>query len=461
MKRPILFSMTSLTALALVAACSTNDPPSGAGPGGGGAPSSSSSSSSGSGGPTGSSSGGSGPSSGAGGDPSVPCVPACEAGTVCVAGSCTSSPSGIAALDDLLIDKTAQYDAELMISQQPDLSWVPSTLYHWADLLKAVYDMHLIGVGDKHLWFGEPSDDEAMRTKLGAVNIAAFVAQSMVETIQYDACDENNWDTGYPITSACGQLGQNYESYDCDLACPKDPMMQISALTHANWYGAPGPLFCAPDQVLIAAGLSKDGTTGAWSTGKDCWPYPATEPNFTPADVDVWARPECEVYAGQKGGGFLWDGSHGSVEGCCWWGRGVIQTTGRCNFGALNHFLGSGHLDPSAHPRPPKILYPSVDFCADPEVICASKDHPELKWVAGLFYWMSSVQPYEKNGWTYLGELRAFVGGGMTDTAFIDGVSGIVNRGCHDAPCGTGELHNGPLRRSNFEKVLKVMGLTP
>ena len=25
-----------------------------------------------------------------------------------------------------------------------------------------------------------------------------------------------------------------------------------------------------------------------------------------------------------------------------------------------------------------------------------------------------------------------------------------------DAPCGTGDLHNGPLRRSNFEKVLKV-----
>lgn len=457
MNRSILVAMAPLTALALVAACTTNEPNPGSDVGGGGvgggAPSSTSS------GPGGS--GGGGPSSGAGGDPSVPCEPACEAGAVCIAGSCSSSPSGIAALDDLLIKKEAQYDAELMISQLPDLSWAPSTLYHWADFLKAVYDMHLVGVDEKRFWFGDASDDEATRTKIGAVNIAAFIAQSMVETIQYDACDENNWDTGYPITSACGQLGQDYESYDCELACPKAPMMQVSALTHAKWYGAPGPLFCAPDQALIAAGLSKDGTTGFWNPNTDCFPYPATEPNFTPVDGDVWARPECEVYAGQKGGGWVWDGSQGSVEGCCWWGRGVIQTTGRCNFGALNHFLGAGHLDPSVHPRPSKILYPSVDFCGDPEVVCASKDHPELKWVAGLFYWMSSVQTYEKNGWTYVGKLRAFVEGGLTDAAFIDGVSGIVNRGCHDAPCGTGELHNGPLRRSNFEKVLKVMGLTP
>ena len=31
-----------------------------------------------------------------------------------------------------------------------------------------------------------------------------------------------------------------------------------------------------------------------------------------------------------------------NVEGCCWWGRGVIQTTGRCNFGKLNKSIGAG-----------------------------------------------------------------------------------------------------------------------
>jgi hypothetical protein len=72
---------------------------------------------------------------------------------------------------------------------------------------------------------------------------------------------------------------------------------------------------------------------------------------------------------------------------------------------------------------------------------------------------MSSVEPYDKEGWSYRSKLRAFVDGGMTDMAFIDSVSGIVNRGCHNPPCGTGPLHNGPERQANFKKVLKTMGL--
>jgi hypothetical protein len=49
-----------------------------------------------------------------------------------------------------------------------------------------------------------------------------------------------------------------------------------------------------------------------------------------------------------------------------------------------------------------------------------------------MFYWIESVQGYSVDGWDYLTELRTFVEGGMTDQGFIDGVSGIVNRGCHN-----------------------------
>jgi len=45
---------------------------------------------------------------------------------------------------------------------------------------------------------------------------------------------------------------------------------------------------------------------------------------------------------------------------------------------------------------------------------------------------MESVQTYNERGWNYIAELRKYVAGGMTGNAFIDGVSGIVNRGCHD-----------------------------
>ena len=50
--------------------------------------------------------------------------------------------------------------------------------------------------------------------RYGLANVAAFLAQTLQETIQYDACDENNWSdanvaassggTVYPATSACG-----------------------------------------------------------------------------------------------------------------------------------------------------------------------------------------------------------------------------------------------------------------
>lgn len=68
----------------------------------------------------------------------------------------------------------------------------------------------------------------------------------------------------------------------------------------------------------------------------------------------------------------------------------------------------------------------------DPEVICATTEFKELKWIAGEFYWIESVQSYNEGGWDYTTELKKFVEGGMTGTSFIDGVSGIVNRGCHN-----------------------------
>jgi len=115
----------------------------------------------------------------------------------------------------------------------------------------------------------------------------------------------------------------------------------------------------------------------------------------------------------------------------------------------LNWFLGA-----AAEKDGRKAKYPKVDFCKDPEVICASSEHKELKWIAGEFYWMESVQSYNQGGWDYTTELRKFVEGGMTGTSFIDSVSGIVNRGCHNPPCGTGPVDGGWERAQNFRKVL-------
>ena len=86
----------------------------------------------------------------------------------------------------------------------------------------------------------------------------------------------------------------------------------------------------------------------------------------------------CRDYPGQKAGQWSQCGGAGcpnapapafgkdsrtDVEGCCWWGRGVIQTTGVCNFGKLNYFLGA-----RAAREGRTSMFPSIDFCRDPEV---------------------------------------------------------------------------------------------
>mmetsp|Transcript_36726 Transcript_36726/g.78250 ORF Transcript_36726/g.78250 Transcript_36726/m.78250 type:complete len:474 (-) Transcript_36726:484-1905(-) len=72
---------------------------------------------------------------------------------------------------------------------------------------------------------------------------------------------------------------------------------------------------------------------------------------------------------------------------------------------------------------------------------------------------MKDVQGYNQEGWYYKTELHKFVNSGMRDMSFIDSISGIVNRGCHNPPCATGEVDGLVDRRSNFQKVLMVFGL--
>lgn len=48
--------------------------------------------------------------------------------------------------------------------------------------------------------------------------------------------------------------------------------------------------------------------------------------------------------------------------------------------------------------------------------------------VAGFFYWVDQVQPYNQGGWSYMDELHKFVENGLEGEEFINAVSGIVNR---------------------------------
>ena len=168
--------------------------------------------------------------------------------------------------------------------------------------------------------------------------------------------------------------GQVYDG--ADVQCAIDPNMVSVARTTAYWYGAPGPLFCAPTSLIPEAPKWDNGgwcpSTGTSWNQKDVWaapfdtaargdvffgPYPATDHvppevlatktdyiEYLKGAIDSGSGEACLMegsccmdYQTQKAGS--WKSCPGGcknsanpnlavggeartdVEGCCWWGR--------------------------------------------------------------------------------------------------------------------------------------------
>jgi len=163
-------------------------------------------------------------------------------------------------------------------------------------------------------FFLDASSDFNARKTLA--NIGGLLAQCAWESggeAPWHACDENNWSGS--ATASCSQRadGTTYNDVTGPGACAVDPAMQMTAVTAGSPTWQTIPLECTP------------GT---------------------------------------------------STEGCCWWGRGAIQTTGPLNYGKLNtevlQKMGSSH-----------------DICTNPEAIC---QEDELKFMGTVFYWTEEVQ---------------------------------------------------------------------
>lgn len=131
----------------------------------------------------------------------------------------------------------------------------------------------------------------------------------------------------------------------------------------------------------------------------------------------------------------------------------MLLTRGVCNIGKLNYYLGK-----RAHDERGEGKFPDIDFCANPEAICASKQGTEeMRWITGLFEWIDRIQSYPD--WDYKQSLQQFVNDGMLDDSFIDTVSSIFTRGCHSSGCSDLEITMKEKRKENFKKVLDIFGL--
>jgi hypothetical protein len=279
------------------------------------------------------------------------------------------------------------------------------------------------------------------------------------------------------MSSGCGQLGQKYAEYRCDDECPLDLNMEQTATTNAAWIGAPPPLFCGPKSVYDGLGYWNpqqfcDGPDGTcvgepfYYEGQSAGIHvPVSEDNRFPEFFYTNPLPDANSNTPNARESEAFPATN--VEGCCWWGRGVIQTTGRCNFGKLNKQIGA---DAGS-----SALYPDINFCTNPQSICTGPS--DLKWIAGIFFWVTEPQSYNRDGYNFIDGIKDFVARGCAeldtdpnreDCDFVfENASGIVNRGCHDpgdggcAECVPGATcdpaHNVPERVAASKQALRAL----
>ncbi|KAL7553435.1 hypothetical protein ACHAWF_016718 [Thalassiosira exigua] len=313
----------------------------------------------------------------------------------------------------------------------------PTKLYQYRGFINALGVISKGDMGSSFFYLGNEDEDGGMALQYALANLAIFLAEATVETVQYDVCDDVNWERDvfnrYPIANSCGQgrfVGDSTALYedsnpcaesDAFMACQIVPGMQTAAETHGVFVGAPPPLECFPK--------TQSPLTGAWDPSLSC------------------VKDGCSTYDGQTMGNIGTSSiptansfGRDNVEGCCWWG---------------SYYLGKRALDEGRS----SARYKDTDFCDDPGAICrgSSEADAEVRWIMGMLFWIKKVQTYDSDGWSYLERLRSFVNGGMSDMDFLESVSRIVARGCHvKSKCGNAVMSSE--RRAKFETIIYYFG---
>jgi predicted chitinase len=203
-------------------------------------------------------------------------------------------------------------------------------------------------------------------------NIASLLAQAMWESggdAPFSACDENWWKTDTE-TPSCTQRADG-QRYDSLTTAPA----------------------CSVDKQMKMTAV----TSASWAKGPmKCEPGTPT-------------------------------------AGCCWWGRGAIQTTGPHNYKLLQQdIVGKASA------------FSGIDLCKNPEAIC-EKDG--MKWIGAIYYWTTIVQKASQ----FKGALEQFASG-YEGVAFNTGCGAMVNNGNWHAAA-----HANEKRNANFRKIIDAL----
>ena len=300
-----------------------------------------------------------------------------------------------------------------------------STLYTFDEFLRSLEVMGTDGFGADFEFF---LFDSTADYYYGMVNTAAFLANAMVESISTDSCDESHEEGingRYAISNSCGQYKRSYQDEKCEdnaYSCPVVSTMEVTAVTSAPGARSPPPFMCKPGSSYA----------GYWDTNT--------------------GMPVKAAYSNSNG--------RTDVEGCCFWGRGALLTRNVCNLGKLNYYLGKGGANEKR-----KVLYPDIDFCANPEATCSSPVAEDLRWRSGMFEWSDRVQRYNSDGWDYKDQLLKLVDGDLGYESlleFITSTSRILSNGCHQRGCAQPNNPEFEIKRlderiANFDLIVNTI----
>ena len=90
--------------------------------------------------------------------------------------------TGAAAVEETFLAMKTAIDERIFLYETPLMEWVPSSVYRFDGFFSGMQIMHSEGVAGNTLYMGGECDHCHM---YGLVNVAAFLAQAMKETIRY------------------------------------------------------------------------------------------------------------------------------------------------------------------------------------------------------------------------------------------------------------------------------------
>jgi len=132
------------------------------------------------------------------------------------------------------------------------------------------------------------------------------------------------------------------------------------------------------------------------------------------------------------------------TPGCCWWGRGAMQSTGPSNFGAFQNdvIARTGDYDPAV-----------VNLCSNPSLLC-SDTYPDLRWESAFYFWATTVQSDDCFSAALNKYVEAYDNTAESGSckAFSKGVGGMVNQGAWDK-----HAHGETGRVNRFKTIMTAL----